>query len=102
MKYQLPRKQNENEVYSFRTFPKTLIQDDLKWYSHNEDREFLFLHDSDWMFQIEGDQPIRIDKNLKILISEGQTYRILKGTEDLKVRVLKLNRIPLLPRTQKA
>ena len=46
--------------------------------------------------------PINIHEGLKVFIPEGEYHRIIKGTDDLKVRVKKLNKTRLLPHTQKA
>lgn len=97
-----PFREQENNGYSVRTFPETTKEEDLKWHFDNEDREIVFLHNSDWKFQMDDKLPINIHEGLKVFIPEGEYHRLIKGTDDLKVRVKKLNKTRLLPHTQKA
>ena len=90
-----------NNTHSVRVFSSTVNENELKWHFDNEDREITFLHDSDWKFQMDNQLPMEITKDLKILIPEGEYHRIIKGSDDLKVKVKKLNKTRLLPHTQK-
>ena len=97
----LPFREILNNTDSTRIFLSSVNENELKWHFDNEDREVTFLHDSDWLFQMDNQLPISITKNMKVLIPEGEYHRIIKGTGDLKVRVRKLNKTRLLPHTQK-
>lgn len=93
----LPFREQENNGYSVRTFPETTKEEDLKWHFDNEDREIVFLHNSDWSFQMDNELPQPIYEGLTLLIPEGEYHRIIKGNGDLRVRVKKLNKTRLLP-----
>ena len=49
-----PFREQENNGHSVRTFPETTKEEDLKWHFDNEDREIVFLHNSDWSFQMDN------------------------------------------------
>lgn len=101
MANKLPFREILLSTHSIRTFSSDLKENELKWHFDNEDREITFLHDSDWLFQMDNKLPIQITKDMKILIPEGEYHRIIKGSGDLKVKVRKLNKTRLLPHTQK-
>ena len=102
MKDKFPFREIVKSDHSVRVFPHTIKKSELKWNFDNEDREITFLHESDWKFQIVDQLPINIVKGLKVFIPEGEYYRLVKGSDDLKVKVRKLNKTRLLPHTQKA
>jgi len=100
MSKQLPFREILRQTDSIRIFPSNTEENELKWHFDNEDREITFLHNSDWKFQMDDKLPINIYEGLILTIPEGEYHRIIKGSGDLKVRVKKLNKTLLLPRTQ--
>lgn len=71
-----------------RIFSKNIESEELHWHRDEEDRIVTPLNKNDWMFQREDCLPQPI--NEKIKISKGEWHRIIKGTTDLKIEVLKL------------
>lgn len=71
-----------------RIFSKNIESDELHWHRDREDRIITPLNNNDWMFQRENCLPEPINKKIKI--SKGEWHRIIKGTTDLEVEVLKL------------
>lgn len=70
-----------------RTFSKDVDSHELKWHRDEEDRTVIPLNQNDWMFQRDDSLPEPINKEIKI--SRGEWHRVIKGTTDLKVRILK-------------
>ncbi len=71
-----------------RTFSSDLEDDELKWHWDDEDREVYPTHETDWMFQFDDSLPIKITK--KIFIKKGDYHRLIKGTGDLILKIIKL------------
>lgn len=91
----LPFKENLVEGFHVRTFSSDLTEMELKWHFDEEDRIVFCENETDWMFQMDNELPIKIEKNTPIFIPEGQYHRIIKGTGDLTVKVKKLVKIDL-------
>jgi hypothetical protein len=70
-----------------RTFSKDVDSHELKWHRDEEDRTVTPLNQNDWMFQRDDSLPEPIDKEIRI--PRGEWHRVIKGTTDLKVRILK-------------
>jgi|688.fasta_scaffold119405_4 hypothetical protein len=86
----LPFVENLKDGFHIRTFSSNLTEMELKWHFDEEDRIVLCENDTDWMFQIDNNLPIRIEKNTPIFIPEGEYHRIIKGSGDLILKVKKL------------
>jgi hypothetical protein len=86
----LPFVENLKDGFYVRTFSSNLTEMELKWHFDEEDRIVLCENDTDWMFQIDNNLPIRIEKNTPIFIPEGEYHRIIKGSGDLILKVKKL------------
>ena len=86
-----PFKEQIIEGFHIRTFSENLSETELKWHWDNEDRIVICEEDTDWMFQMDNELPIKINRNTPIFIPEGQYHRIIKGTGDLTVKVKKIN-----------
>lgn len=88
----LPFKEQLKHGFYIRTFSSDLKETELKWHFDMEDRIVVCEEDTDWMFQMDNQLPIKILKNTPILIPEGEYHRIIKGTGDLTVKVKKINK----------
>jgi hypothetical protein len=75
------------EVGEVRTFSKDVDADELKWHRDEEDRLVIPIGENDWMFQRDNGLPEPIKGEIKIRM--GEWHRVIKGTTDLKVRVIK-------------
>lgn len=71
-----------------RKFSGETDDSELVWHRDREDRVVEATHETDWMFQFDNQLPIRMDR--KIAIPAGVYHRIIKGTGDLTVKVIKL------------
>jgi len=79
------KKMRNNE--SIRTFSGALDSHELKWHQDLEDRTVIPLNNTDWLFQRDDQLPERIIGPIKIKANEW--HRIIKGTGDLVVKVIK-------------
>ena len=86
----LPFKETVNNNLSVRIFSSSLNESELKWHWDNENRIVICEHETDWQLQMDNELPVKIEKNKKYFIPEGEYHRLIKGTNDLKVNVYKL------------
>jgi len=82
---------NESQLES-NTFIREFKQDtdtgDLHWHRDREDRIIESIGETDWMIQLDNQLPKVI--NGKIFIPMGVYHRVIKGSGDLKIMLLKL------------
>jgi hypothetical protein len=71
-----------------RTFSKDTLEEDLKWHWDEEDRFISSIGDTDWLFQFDNELPQSM--NSEIFIEKGRFHRIIKGTGDLLIKVIKI------------
>jgi hypothetical protein len=74
-----------SENISIRTFKDSSDSEELKWHFDMEDRIIESIKDTDWMFQCDNKLPQKIKG--KILIKKGEWHRLIKGTEDLVLKI---------------
>ena len=74
------------------TFIREFSQDtdsgEFMWHRDREDRIIESLNNTDWMVQIDNELPKKIEG--EVFIPMGIYHRLIKGTGDLKVKVIKL------------
>lgn len=85
--YMKPYKEKIYEGYSIRTFSRNASSSELKWHTDGENRIVIPLNENDWMIQLDDELPKPFKG--KIFIPEGKYHRIIKGSSDLKVKVIK-------------
>ena len=56
------------------------------WHRDREDRIVESIDETDWMIQIDNELPKVIDK---VFIPMGVYHRVIKGTGDLKIKLIK-------------
>jgi len=78
-----PYIENEN----IRIFSKDTTEDDLVWHRDYEDRIIEPLADTDWKFQYDNNNPESLKR---LFIRKGVYHRLIKGTGELKLKVIKL------------
>ena len=71
-----------------RIFSQDIPEQELKWHWDEEDRIIEAVEETDWQFQFDNCLPMSI--NTQIRIPKGIIHRIIKGTGELKIKVLKL------------
>ena len=75
----------EGEV---RTFTQNISEEELVWHKDREDRIVEVLESTDWQFQFDNNTPQQLKSRL--FIPKETYHRIIKGTGDLKIKVVKL------------
>jgi hypothetical protein len=81
--------EKESENIYIRIFSKDIDEYELKWHWDEQDRIIESLEKTDWEFQFDNELPISFDR--EIFIPKGVIHRIIKGSNDLKLRVIKKN-----------
>jgi len=71
-----------------RVFGQDTDSTELVWHRDREDRIVESIEDTDWLFQFDDRLPQQFSK--KICIPAGVYHRVIKGTGDLVVKVIKL------------
>lgn len=77
-----------NYGFVIREFLQSTPSAELVWHRDKEDRIVEALHDTDWKVQLDNDIP-RILEQKQLFIPKGVYHRLIKGTGDLKVKVIK-------------
>lgn len=87
---ELPFSEKINNGFHIRTFSSDLNENELKWHFDEEDRIVICENETDWLFQYDNELPIKINKNEPIFIQKNIYHRIIKGTNNLKLKIKKL------------
>lgn len=72
-----------------REFKNDIDDEDLKWHFDDEDRIIEVIGYTDWKFQFDNELPQNMNDQ-KIFIKKGNWHRIIKGSNDLKVKLIKI------------
>ena len=75
------------EKNNIRFFSKDIDEQELVWHRDLEDRIIEPLHETDWKFQYDNNTPESLKR---LFIRKGVYHRLIKGSEDLKLKVIKL------------
>lgn len=86
----LPFCEQIKDGWYHRTFKSDLNDEDLKWHYDEESRLMVTTHETDWMFQYDNQLPFKIELHTTYVIPKGHYHRLIKGTGDLEVKILKL------------
>jgi hypothetical protein len=74
------------------TFIREFAQDtdsgEFMWHRDREDRIIESIDETDWMVQIDNELPNKIEG--EVFIPMGTYHRLIKGSNDLKIKVIKL------------
>jgi hypothetical protein len=73
--------------YIIREFSQDIDELDLIWHMDDEDRTIIAVEETDWMFQFDDELPISL--NSPIFIPRHRVHRVIKGTKDLKIKIIK-------------
>jgi len=76
---------NSNE--SIRIFKSDIDDESLMWHRDREDRIIESIGDTDWMIQLDNELPKKIGG--EVFIPMGIYHRLIKGTGDLKIKLIK-------------
>ncbi len=72
----------------FREFEESVDVDDLEWHRDREDRIVEIIGDTDWQLQMDNQLPIRMKGTF--FIPKETWHRVIKGSGELKVKIVKL------------
>jgi hypothetical protein len=79
----------EIDNYVMRTFRQDSDSEDLTWHRDAEDRIISSIKETDWMIQVEDQLPEMIANSIEI--KSGVWHRLIKGTGDLTLKIIKEN-----------
>lgn len=72
-----------------RTFDQDVDSGEYVWHRDREDRIIESLSQTDWMVQMDNELPKKISG--KIFIPKGVYHRVIKGSGNLKIKLIKLS-----------
>lgn len=75
------------EEGDIRTFSGDVDPHELKWHRDGEDRVVVPIGENDWLFQRDNCLPEPMAG--EISIRKGEWHRVIKGTTDLVVRIVR-------------
>ena len=76
-----------SEDVTVRQFDDLINPIELKWHRDDEYRTVVALEETDWMIQLENRLPQSL--NSPVFISMGEWHRLIKGTHELKIKIVK-------------
>lgn len=71
-----------------REFSQNTDSEEFVWHRDREDRVIESIGDTDWSIQLDDQLPMKIEG--KISIPMGVYHRLIKGTGDLKIKLIKI------------
>jgi hypothetical protein len=77
-------KLSDNEF--IRVFGQDTDSGEYMWHRDREDRIIESIESTDWKIQLDNELPKLIDK---VFIPMGVYHRVIKGTGDLKIKLIK-------------
>jgi quercetin dioxygenase-like cupin family protein len=77
---------DENTI---RTFSKDVDKMSLIWHTDQEDRTITVLEGKGWQLQRDNELPLALNEGDNIFIPMGQIHRVIKGSTDLKLKIIK-------------
>jgi len=76
----------QNEVI-LRVFKEDVENDELVWHRDRKDRKVEIIESNNWLFQFEDQLPIEMKKGDVLNIPKESYHRIIKGSNDLIVKI---------------
>ena len=70
-----------------REFKQETDSGEFTWHRDREDRVIESINKTDWMIQIDNQLPKKIEGEIEIPM--GVYHRLIKGTGDLKIKLIK-------------
>ena len=78
---------NEGNFF-IREFSQDTDSGEFTWHRDRENRIVKSFEKTDWMIQIDNELPKSLNEN--VYIPMGVWHRVIKGTGDLKIKLIKL------------
>jgi hypothetical protein len=82
------KQENINDNTLIRTFSSNVDSENLVWHRDREDRIICAINETDWKFQLDNELPINLDR--EIFVPKGVYHRLIKGNDDLVLRINQL------------
>ena len=82
-----PYLDNYEDDYIIREFKSTISERRLIWHRDKCDCIIEPINDTDWKFQYDNNNPESLKR---LFIRKGVYHRLIKGTGELKLKVIKL------------
>ena len=74
---------------NIRTFTKDVDPMSLIWHEDQEDRTIEVIEGNGWKFQFDEELPFELTENISFDIPRGYLHRIIKGSENLTIKIIK-------------
>jgi len=74
---------------NIRTFLKNVDPMSLIWHEDQEDRTIEVIEGNGWKFQFDEELPFELTENIIFDIPRGYLHRIIKGSENLTIKIIK-------------
>jgi len=84
----LPFTETKHQDYYIREFNSDTPEEEFVWHRDREDRIVQSLHPTDWKLQLDNQLPSNLDN--PIFIKEGLFHRLIKGTGNLTIKLIKI------------
>jgi len=72
---------------NIRTFYSNKPNNEFVWHRDHEDREIEILEGEGWCLQFENTLPYNLNETKKVFIPKNVYHRLIKGYNDLKVKI---------------
>jgi len=76
----------------YRLFKEEVGEEELMWHQDEYDREILVLDGKNWKIQFDNELPIVLEMGKVITIQNHKYHRIIKGTGNLVIRIVEINK----------
>ena len=80
-----PYSEIKENGYIIREFSQNTSSFEFVWHRDKEDRIVEALHETDWKFQLDNEVPKELNR---IFIPKETYHRLIKGTGNLKVKII--------------
>jgi len=77
------------ENSTIRTFSKDVDPMSLIWHEDQEDRTIEVIEGNGWKFQFDEEIPFELTENSSFDIPRGYLHRVIKGSENLTIKIIK-------------
>ena len=77
------------DIGIIRLFSSEVDSEELVWHRDKENRKVEVLEGEGWEFQRDNEIPVEMGVGDRIFIPEGEIHRVLKGTTDLKIKIIR-------------
>jgi hypothetical protein len=78
------------DIGDIRTFDINEDQAEFVWHRDKEDRMVEVISGNGWQFQPENCLPLLLEPGIRFKIEEGEYHRLIKGIDNLQIRITKL------------